>query len=297
MRAESTAATAHAIECRRTWSASCSRRSAGISFESRNPRMRYRGSRITAAATTGPNSDPRPTSSTPATSVAPAAQASFSNLSVQRSFFNKRNFAAEAESLSALEVFAVRADLDTESAKHLRRRIGEKQAQKFDVFVWKRRCAQDKRRPVPTRSLLLFDFLQPSGFALQSAQVVKLGATDLGRSNHVDLVDDLGIDGENTLHTLAKTDFAHREARLRATRPRNHDAFKRLQALFFAFSDLHQHLDGIAGPKLRNIRTPRFRQQFFDNWIAHKFPFLILIFRRNGPSLVSVSALIQLDLG
>src|SRR5208282_3479813 len=126
MRAESTAATAQATECCRTWSASCSRRSAGISFESRKPRMRHAGSRITAAATTGPNNDPRPTSSTPATSAAPAAQASFSNLRVQRSFFSKRNLAAEAESVAALGVFDVRPELerglDTESAKHLRRR-------------------------------------------------------------------------------------------------------------------------------------------------------------------------------
>jgi hypothetical protein len=67
--------------------------------------MRYSGSRITAAATTGPKSDPRPTSSIPATSVAPVAQASFSNFRVQRSLFNKRSLAAEAEIFSALEIF------------------------------------------------------------------------------------------------------------------------------------------------------------------------------------------------
>ena len=70
---------------------------ADSSLESRSPRMRYCGSRMTAAATTGPNSDPRPTSSTPATSVAPRAQASFSNFSVQRSFFSRRSLAADAE--------------------------------------------------------------------------------------------------------------------------------------------------------------------------------------------------------
>ena len=43
-------------------------RSAGVrTFESARPRMRRRGSRITAAATTGPASGPRPASSTPAT--------------------------------------------------------------------------------------------------------------------------------------------------------------------------------------------------------------------------------------
>jgi len=50
------------------------------------------------------------TSSTPATSVAPAAQARFSKLSVQRSFFSSRNFAVEGETPSALEFFDLDAD-------------------------------------------------------------------------------------------------------------------------------------------------------------------------------------------
>src|SRR5208282_1422961 len=129
MRAESTAAMAQAIECWRIRTASSSRRSAGRSFESRRPRMRCAGSRMTAAATTGPNSDPRPTSSTPATCSAPAAQARFSKLSVQRSFFSRRSLAAAAEMPS----FDVGADLDTESAQHLRRRRGGKQEQTTGV--------------------------------------------------------------------------------------------------------------------------------------------------------------------
>src|SRR6266576_4054349 len=52
---------------------------------------------MTAAATTGPKSDPRPTSSAPATSFAPVAQARFSNLRVQRSLFSRRSFAAAGE--------------------------------------------------------------------------------------------------------------------------------------------------------------------------------------------------------
>ena len=79
-------------------SASTSRRSAGRSLESRSPRNRYAGSRITAAATTHPNNDPRPTSSTPATRTAPDSQAFFSKRNVQRSFFSKRNLAADADS-------------------------------------------------------------------------------------------------------------------------------------------------------------------------------------------------------
>src|ERR1700681_817601 len=88
---------------------------------------------MTAAATTGPNSDPRPTSSTPAMCVAPAAQARFSNSRVQRSFFSRRNLAAEAEIFSALEVFDVRVDLDTDADQHLRRRGGTTQEQSVSV--------------------------------------------------------------------------------------------------------------------------------------------------------------------
>lgn len=53
---------------------------------------------MTAAATTGPNSEPRPTSSTPATKCAPSCHTFFSNLRVQWSLFNRRSLAAEAES-------------------------------------------------------------------------------------------------------------------------------------------------------------------------------------------------------
>src|SRR5437879_13319272 len=97
MRAASTAATAHAIACWRIRSANISRRSGSSSFESRSPRTLYSGSRITAAATTGPNREPRPTSSTPATKRAPHAHALFSYLSVHRSLLSRRSFAVAAE--------------------------------------------------------------------------------------------------------------------------------------------------------------------------------------------------------
>src|SRR5208282_612181 len=282
MRAESTAAMAQAIECWRIRTASSSRRSAGRSFESRRPRMRCAGSRMTAAATTGPNSDPRPTSSTPATCSAPAAQARFSNLRVQRSFFSRRNLAAAAEMPSSFEV-DLEPDLDTESDQHLRRRRGGKQEQKFDDCVAAGlRPARTGQSPVPTqkkskrRLLLLFDFFQSRGLALEPAQVVKLGAADFGGAHNFDLVNDLGVDGEDAFHALAETDLANRKTGLGAPRPGNDHAFERLQALFLAFSDPNQHLDGIAGTKLRDVGAARFRQQFFDNRIAHNVSFLTL---------------------
>src|SRR5579872_4129881 len=101
MRPASTAATLHATAYSRMRSASTSRRSAGNSFESRSPRRRYAGSRITAAATTHPNSEPRPTSSTPATSFAPDSHARFSYRNVHRSLFSRRSLAADADNVRA----------------------------------------------------------------------------------------------------------------------------------------------------------------------------------------------------
>src|ERR1700741_1879150 len=75
MRAASTSATAQATACRRMRSASSERRSEASFFESSRPTMRRLGLRITAAATTGPNSAPRPASSMPAMRIQPSLRA------------------------------------------------------------------------------------------------------------------------------------------------------------------------------------------------------------------------------
>src|SRR3989338_1517502 len=75
MRSGRTSATAQATA--RSWIFSESRRRrAAVSFlESSRPGMRRAGSRMTAAATTGPKSAPRPTSSTPAMRAKPSRPA------------------------------------------------------------------------------------------------------------------------------------------------------------------------------------------------------------------------------
>src|SRR5208282_3972348 len=152
------------------------------------------------------------------------------------------------------------------------------------------------------RCLLLFDFFQSCGLALEPAQVVKLGAADFSGAYDVNLVDNLGVDGENTFHTLAETDFADRKTWLGASRPGNDDAFERLQTLLFALSDLDQYLDRIAGTKLGDVGAARFRQQFFDNRIAHNVSFLnlaldlgqqFLIFRRQRNPLQQIGTVAQ----
>ncbi len=70
---------AHASALARISTASRARAAPDSSFESRRPAIGRAGSRITAAATTGPASGPRPASSTPATSSIAAVGASACN--------------------------------------------------------------------------------------------------------------------------------------------------------------------------------------------------------------------------
>src|SRR5579863_326181 len=84
MVAASTAATDHATARSRMRAASTSRRSGSSCLLSFRPRTGRSGERITAAATTGPNKAPRPTSSTPATATKPRARNSRSSVPSQR---------------------------------------------------------------------------------------------------------------------------------------------------------------------------------------------------------------------
>src|SRR5262249_59899111 len=69
-------------------------------------------------------------------------------------------------------------------------------------------------------SLYIF---QAGGFALESAQVIELGAPDARGTNDFHLVDDLGIHGEDAFYSLAKTHLAHGEAGLWTSCPGDHD--------------------------------------------------------------------------
>src|SRR5215472_4958434 len=74
--AASPAATDHATARSRIRPASTSRRSATSCLLSFRPRLGRSGDKMTAAANTGPNSEPRPTSSAPATAWKPRARSS-----------------------------------------------------------------------------------------------------------------------------------------------------------------------------------------------------------------------------
>src|SRR6516162_9871759 len=74
------------------------------------------------------------------------------------------------------------------------------------------------------------DFLEAGGLAAQSADVEQLGTADLVAANLLDLVDNLGVEGEDTLDALAKAHLAHRKGALRPAVDGDDQAFKRLQA-------------------------------------------------------------------
>src|ERR1035441_4500758 len=84
MVAASTAPMAHATARSRMRTASTSRRFGSSSLLSLRPRTGRSGERTTAAATTGPKSAPRPTSSTPAMARNPRARNSRSNVPSHR---------------------------------------------------------------------------------------------------------------------------------------------------------------------------------------------------------------------
>src|SRR6202048_1297146 len=84
MRCASISATDHASACSRMRGASSPRRSATSFLESSKPTIRRFGFRITAAATPGPNTAPRPASSRPAMRVQPSLRAARSKRVQQR---------------------------------------------------------------------------------------------------------------------------------------------------------------------------------------------------------------------
>src|ERR1035441_4793196 len=98
---------------------------------------------------------------------------------------------------------------------------------------------QAKTRKAMDPSAWSFNVAQARRFALESAQIIQLGAADLGGAQQIHFVDDFGVNGENALDALAEADLAHGEAGLRPVVALDHHAFKSLQALLVAFFDLY----------------------------------------------------------
>src|SRR5581483_10096441 len=113
--------------------------------------------------------------------------------------------------------------------------------------------------------LLAIDILEARSFATQTAQVVQLGAANLGRANQFDSVDYPRVLGENSFHPLPETDLAHGEAGLWSAGTGYHHAFERLQPLFVTFLDPYLHAHSIAGHEWWQVSALLLGQKFFDD--------------------------------
>src|SRR5262245_57811225 len=113
-------------------------------------------------------------------------------------------------------------------------------------------------------------FFQAGGFAPQPAQVIEFRAPDLAGSNHVDVVDDPGVQREDALHAMAEADFPHRD---RLTHPGivtgDQRSLERLQPLLIAFLDPDVHTNRIAGAKFGNIGAFVLVYEFSQQRVIH----------------------------
>src|SRR5277367_611528 len=212
----SISATAMAIALRSTTLTSRSRSSRSSCFESRSPRMRVSGGRMTAAATTGPKRAPRPTSSTPAIQVAPCNRAAFSNLLPQTSERSMRSFRVAAETLSSLESSSARISGSRPGSKSCAIKVSLQRNSGADGGGKLGNTPTPRNGDAGTGAsgelgLGTLDFFEARSLAAKSAQVKELGAANLCRANLLHLVDDLGVEGEDALHAMAEAHLANRE--------------------------------------------------------------------------------------
>src|SRR5580692_1234857 len=121
--------------------------------------------------------------------------------------------------------------------------------------------------------VLAVNVLKASSLATQRAEVVQLGAPNLGGTQQLHLVDHARALRENTLDALTEADLAHRKAGLRTSRTRDHNPFKSLSTFLVAFLNLDVYADGVARNKLRKVGALGFSQQFFNDEVRHNlFP-------------------------
>src|SRR5262249_50521886 len=164
----------------------------------------------TAAATTGPARQPRPTSSTPATCTNPTRRSAFSSVRMA----GTRVIAGQVG----------RAGLVSRAGRAGQAGRGN---------------PTDPADPTsPTYPASRFrSVLHPRGLALQIAQVVQLRAADLRRSRHFHLLDRRRVQRKDALDTLSERHFAHGEGGARAAAVQaDHDAFEDLNALLVALA-------------------------------------------------------------
>src|ERR1700739_2475766 len=235
MRCASTSATAHAIAWERIRSDNSVRRSGSSFLESSSPTMRRFGLRITAAATTGPNSAPRPASSRPAMRIQPSRRAARSKREEQsRAMFVSSNPNSSTKKMKKGQALA----------------CPPRKILWFSCLGFG--CGHGRR------SFFAGGALDAGGFAPQVAQVIEARAADVSLANYVDGSNRGRGQREDAFDANAKTHAADGKAGAAgAALLRNHHPFKRLDAFLdlfaFTFQKAHMHLDGVAGTELGKI--------------------------------------------
>src|SRR4051812_24538457 len=181
--AGSAPATAQAIACRTMRSYRRSRSGAGTVFESHTPGMWRSGCSTTAAATTGPARHPRPTSSQPATCTNPTRRSAFSSVRVAET-----------------RVIQVRWVGWGRLVGRVRR-------------GWRQHPPglPDSPDLCTLAALRLGGVLHPRRLALEIAQVVELGAPDLGRAGDLHFCNRRRMQREDALDSLPERDLPHGE--------------------------------------------------------------------------------------
>jgi hypothetical protein len=113
-------------------------------------------------------------------------------------------------------------------------------------------------------------FPQAGGFATQTAEVIQLCAADSAGSNHVDMVHNGSVQGEDALYALTETHFPNSDSFAHAfIVAGDHGAFECLEAFFIAFLNLYVDTNSVSGSKLRVIRAPVFCDDLSQRWVVH----------------------------
>src|SRR5215472_4415271 len=94
---------------------------------------------------------------------------------------------------------------------------------------------------------------ETGSLATQTAEVEELGAANLVGADLLNLVDDLGVVGEDALDALAEAHLADGEGPLGSLAAGDHHALERLQTLLVAFLDFHLHANLVAGAEVREV--------------------------------------------
>ena len=105
-------------------------------------------------------------------------------------------------------------------------------------------------------TLLLGDGVETRCFALTLAQIVKAGATNAAMAQYLDLLQTLRVYWEDSLDSHTIGNLAHRKrGAIAAPVDPDDNAFERLDALLFAFTNLDLEAYGVANAKCGKIRS------------------------------------------